>query len=41
MTMTDAWNWLSEPWEQAFMQHAFTEVVLVGLLGGWLGCKRT
>ena len=38
MTMTDAWNWLSEPWGQAFMQHAFTEVVLVGLLGGWLGC---
>ena len=27
MTMTDAWNWLSEPWGQAFMQHAFTEIV--------------
>jgi len=29
---------LSEPWGQAFMQHAFTEIVLVGLVGGWLGC---
>ncbi len=36
--MTDAWNWLSEPWTQAFMQHAFLEVALVGLVGGWLGC---
>ena len=36
--MTDVWNWLSEPWGQAFMQHAFAEVVLVGLVGGWLGC---
>jgi ABC-type Mn2+/Zn2+ transport system permease subunit len=29
---------LSEPWGQAFMQHAFVEIVLVGLVGGWLGC---
>jgi len=29
---------LSEPWGQAFMQHAFMEIVLVGLVGGWLGC---
>jgi ABC-type Mn2+/Zn2+ transport system permease subunit len=36
--MSDAWSWLSEPWGQAFMQHALTEVVLVGLVGGWLGC---
>jgi ABC-type Mn2+/Zn2+ transport system permease subunit len=36
--MTDVWQWLSEPWGQAFMQHAFTEVALVGLVGGWLGC---
>ncbi len=36
--MTDAWSWLSEPWGQAFMQHAFAEVALVGLVGGWLGC---
>ena len=36
--MTDAWRWLSEPWGQAFMQHAFAEVALVGLVGGWLGC---
>ena len=36
--MTEAWNWLSAPWGQAFMQHAFTEVALVGLVGGWLGC---
>ena len=36
--MTEAWNWLSEPWGQAFMQHAFAEVALVGLVGGWLGC---
>jgi ABC-type Mn2+/Zn2+ transport system permease subunit len=36
--MTEAWNWVSEPWGQAFMQHAFVEVALVGLVGGWLGC---
>ncbi len=36
--MADAWSWLSEPWGQAFMQHAFLEVALVGLVGGWLGC---
>jgi ABC-type Mn2+/Zn2+ transport system permease subunit len=36
--MTDAWQWLSDPWGQAFMQHAFLEIALVGLVGGWLGC---
>jgi ABC-type Mn2+/Zn2+ transport system permease subunit len=36
--MSEAWSWLSQPWSQAFMQHAFTEVALVGLVGGWLGC---
>ena len=38
MTMTEAWSWLSEPWGQEFMQHAFMEAALVGLIGGWLGC---
>ena len=33
-----AWEWISEPWGQAFMQHAFLEIALVGLVGGWLGC---
>jgi ABC-type Mn2+/Zn2+ transport system permease subunit len=36
--MAEAWNWMSEPWGQAFMQHAFLEVALVGLVCGWLGC---
>jgi ABC-type Mn2+/Zn2+ transport system permease subunit len=36
--MSEAWSWLSEPWGQAFMQHGFAEVVLLGLVGGWLGC---
>src|ERR1700704_4626966 len=36
--MSAAWQWLSGPWGEAFMQHAFLEVALVGLLGGWLGC---
>ena len=36
--MTGAWQWLSDPWGQAFMQHAFLEIALVGLVGGWLGC---
>ena len=36
--MSDAWSRLSEPLGQAFMQHAFTEVAIVGILGGWLGC---
>ena len=33
-----AWEWISEPWGQAFMQHAFLEIALVGIVGGWLGC---
>ena len=38
-TMTDSWTWLSEPWGQAFMQHAFMEVGARGAsIGGWLGC---
>ncbi|MDX6597740.1 MAG: hypothetical protein QOE87_1627 [Gaiellales bacterium] len=36
--MTAAWQWISDPWSQAFMQHAFLEIALVGLVGGWLGC---
>ena len=36
--MTGAWDWIGEPWGQAFMQHAFLEIALVGLVGGWLGC---
>jgi ABC-type Mn2+/Zn2+ transport system permease subunit len=36
--MGDAWTWLADPWSQAFMQHAFTEVALVGIVCGWLGC---
>jgi ABC-type Mn2+/Zn2+ transport system permease subunit len=36
--MSGAWHWLSEPWGQAFMQHAFLEIGLVGIVGGWLGC---
>ena len=36
--MTGAWDWIGEPWCQAFMQHAFLEIALVGLVGGWLGC---
>ena len=37
-TADDRLEWLSEPWGQAFMQHAFLEIALVGLVGGWLGC---
>jgi ABC-type Mn2+/Zn2+ transport system permease subunit len=36
--MSGAWSWLGEPWGQAFMQHAFLELALVGIVGGWLGC---
>jgi ABC-type Mn2+/Zn2+ transport system permease subunit len=36
--MSGAWQWLSGPWGEAFMQHAFLEIALVGLVGGWLGC---
>ncbi|HEY3612966.1 MAG TPA: metal ABC transporter permease [Gaiellales bacterium] len=36
--MSGAWQWLAEPWGEAFMQHAFLELALVGLVGGWLGC---
>ena len=36
--MSGAWQWLSEPWGEAFMQHAFLEIALVGIVGGWLGC---
>jgi ABC-type Mn2+/Zn2+ transport system permease subunit len=36
--MTAAWQWLSAPWGEAFMQHAVLEIAIVGLVGGWLGC---
>ncbi len=36
--MSDPWGWLSEPWGQAFMQHALIEIAIVGVVGGWLGC---
>ncbi|MDX6560933.1 MAG: hypothetical protein QOD65_747, partial [Gaiellales bacterium] len=26
--MTAAWQWISDPWSQAFMQHAFLEIAL-------------
>jgi ABC-type Mn2+/Zn2+ transport system permease subunit len=36
--MSGAWQWLAEPWGAAFMQHAFLELAIVGVVGGWLGC---
>jgi ABC-type Mn2+/Zn2+ transport system permease subunit len=34
----DAWDAVSDPLAQAIMQRAFAEVVLLGLVGGALGC---
>ena len=31
-------NWLTQPWERVFMQHAFLAIVIVGLVCGIVGC---
>jgi ABC-type Mn2+/Zn2+ transport system permease subunit len=34
----DAWGALADPWAEALMQRAFAEIVLLGIVGGLLGC---
>jgi ABC-type Mn2+/Zn2+ transport system permease subunit len=34
----DAWGALADPWSEAIMQRAFAEIVLLGVVGGALGC---
>jgi ABC-type Mn2+/Zn2+ transport system permease subunit len=36
--MADVWHWLSAPFAYGFMQRAFAEIAIVGLVGGLLGC---
>jgi ABC-type Mn2+/Zn2+ transport system permease subunit len=36
--MTEVWHWLSAPFAYGFMQRAFAEMAIVGLVGGLLGC---
>jgi ABC-type Mn2+/Zn2+ transport system permease subunit len=36
--MIDLWHWLSAPFGYGFMQRAFAEMAIVGLVGGLLGC---
>jgi ABC-type Mn2+/Zn2+ transport system permease subunit len=34
----DVWGALTEPWTQVIVQRAFAEIVLLGIVGGTLGC---
>jgi ABC-type Mn2+/Zn2+ transport system permease subunit len=36
--MADAWQWLAAPFGYGFMQRAFAEIAIIGLVGGLLGC---
>ena len=36
--IADVWGALSEPWTEALVQRAFAEIVLLGIVGGTLGC---
>jgi ABC-type Mn2+/Zn2+ transport system permease subunit len=36
--MAEAWHWIAAPVHYGFMQHALAEMVLVGAVGGVLGC---
>ncbi|MEJ7797878.1 MAG: metal ABC transporter permease [Solirubrobacteraceae bacterium] len=36
--MSSVWHVLADPWSQEIMRRAFTEVVLLGVAGGALGC---
>ena len=34
----DVWGALTDPWAEAIVQRAFAEIVLLGIVGGTLGC---
>ena len=34
----DAWNWLSVPWSSGLVDRAFVELLVLGVVGGALGC---
>jgi ABC-type Mn2+/Zn2+ transport system permease subunit len=36
--IADAWHWISVPWSSGLVDHAFVELVLLGVVGGALGC---
>ena len=36
--VADVWSTLTEPWTEPILQRAFAEVVLLGIVGGVLGC---
>ncbi len=36
--MAEVWHWIAAPVHYGFMQHALAEMVLVGAVGGVLGC---
>src|SRR4051812_50165669 len=35
---TDLWHWLADPWSGEIMRRALVEVVLLGIVGGAIGC---
>jgi ABC-type Mn2+/Zn2+ transport system permease subunit len=35
---TDLWHWIADPWTGEIMRRAFAEVVLLGIVGGAIGC---
>lgn len=36
--MAALWHWLADPWSGEIMRRAFTEVLLLGVTGGAIGC---
>jgi ABC-type Mn2+/Zn2+ transport system permease subunit len=36
--ITDVWHWLADPWTGDIMRRAVTEIVLLGITGGAIGC---
>jgi ABC-type Mn2+/Zn2+ transport system permease subunit len=36
--LIEGWRWLTEPWSLGLVDHAFVELVFLGIVGGALGC---
>jgi ABC-type Mn2+/Zn2+ transport system permease subunit len=37
-SIAHVWHWVAQPWEAGFMRLALAEVILLGVVGGALGC---
>ena len=36
--LAGVWRWLADPWSLGLLDRAFVELVLLGIVGGALGC---